>query len=358
MGNFGSWDFSKAVKKLAIGKTMNQTTNQTNESLRMIDISVVIPVYEAEGCLHELYRRLVESLDALQLAFEIIMVEDCGGDSSWDVIQELAAQDDRLRGFKLSRNFGQHNAITAGLDQVRGDWIVIMDCDLQDKPEDISRLIEKTREGFDVVIARNLVRRHSWFKQVTAKAFYKVFSWFAGYHYQDGVRSFRIISRDAANALRAMREQMRSIGALGMWIGFSSTYINIELEPRYAGRSSYSIRRLLSLAFNNIVAFSDRPLRISIIVGFVMAGCAFAYGLYTVMLAMFHDIPVPGWASLITSLYFIGGLILANLGVVGVYIGKTFDEAKGRPLYLIARRTRSYRGGELVPLFPKQERSL
>lgn len=325
---------------------------------KRLDISVVIPVYKAEGCLHELYRRLVESLDALQLTFEIIMVEDCGGDSSWNIIQELAAQDDRLRGFKLSRNFGQHNAITAGLDQARGDWVVIMDCDIQDKPEDIGRLIGKTREGYDVVIARNIIRRHSWLKQVTAKAFYKVFSWFAGYHYEDGVRSFRIMSRDAVNALKSMREQMRSIGPLGMWIGFSSAYMDIELEPRYAGRSSYNMRRLLSLAFNNIVAFSDKPLRISISVGFTMAGCAFAYGLYTVIRAMIHDIPVPGWTSLITSLYFIGGLILANLGVVGVYIGKTFDETKGRPLYLIARRTTSDGLGGPVPLYPMQEKSL
>ena len=130
-------------------------------------ISVVIPVYKAEGCLVELYRRLTQSLEALQLTFEIIMVEDCGRDNSWGLIQEIAGRDSRLRGFKLSRNFGQHNAITAGLDQVRGDWTVIMDCDLQDKPEDIRGFIEKAREGFDVVIARNIVRRQSWFKQIT-----------------------------------------------------------------------------------------------------------------------------------------------------------------------------------------------
>ena len=304
-------------------------------------ISVVIPVYKAEGCLVELYRRLTQSLEALQLTFEIIMVEDCGRDNSWGLIQEIAGRDSRLRGFKLSRNFGQHNAITAGLDQVRGDWTVIMDCDLQDKPEDIRGFIEKAREGFDVVIARNIVRRQSWFKQITARAFYGLFSWLAGYHYEDGVRSFRLMSRDATNALRAMREQMRSIGPLGMWIGFSSTYLDIKLEPRYEGRSSYNLQRLLGLAFRNIVAFSDKPLRISISVGFTMAGCAFAYGLYTVYRAMLYGIPVPGWTSLITSLYFIGGLILANLGVVGIYLGKTFEETKARPLYLIARCTTS-----------------
>jgi len=321
-------------------------------------LSVVIPVYKAEGCIEVLYNRLVSSLCSLNLSFEIIMVEDCGGDRSWQIIQELASQDNRLRGFKLSRNFGQHNAITAGLDQVRGDWVIIMDCDLQDKPEDITRLIEKAREGYDVVIARNIIRRHSWLIQVTAKAFYKSFSWISGYTYEDGVRSFRLMSRDAADALTAMREQMRSIGPLGIWIGFSTAYIDIELEQRYFGTSSYSIRRLMSLAFNNIVAFSDRPLRISISVGFVMAICAFAYGLYTVIRAIYFEIPVPGWSSLIASLYFIGGLILANLGVVGVYIGKTFDEAKGRPLYLISRRTKLYDEGGTVSLYPREEKQL
>lgn len=320
-----------------------------------IDLSIVIPVYKAEGCLRELYRRIIESLEALQLNFEIIMVEDCGGDNSWNVIQELAGRDDRLRGFKLSRNFGQHHAITAGLDQVRGNWTIMMDCDLQDKPEDIIRLIEKTQEGYDIVIARNIIRRHSLAKQVSSKVFYKVFSWFAGYQYVDGLRSFRIMSCDATNALKSMREQMRSIGPLGMWTGFPLAHIEIELEPRYAGQSSYNMRRSLSLAFGNIVAFSDKPLRISISVGFTMAGCAFAYGLYTVTRAMLHDIPVPGWTSLITSLYFIGGLILTNLGVVGVYISKTFEETKGRPLYLIARQTTPARGP--VPLRPMQEKS-
>ncbi len=314
-----------------------------------IDLSVVIPVYKAEGCLQELYRRLVGSLEALRLTFEIVMVEDCGGDDSWRVIAELAGRDARLRGFKLSRNFGQHNAITAGLDQARGDWTVIMDCDLQDKPEDIGRLIEKTREGYDVVIGRSVVRRDSWIKQLAASAFYRMFSWFAGYRYDDGVRSFRIMSRDATEALRSMREQMRSIGPLGAWIGFSSTYLEVELKPRQAGRSSYDMRRLLRLAFDNIVAFSDKPLRISISVGFAMSGCAFLYGLYIFTRAIMHNIPVPGWSSLITSLYFIGGLILANLGVVGVYVGKIFDEAKKRPLYLIARRAASAGAGDSAP---------
>lgn len=321
------------------------------------EISVVIPVYKAEDCLNELYKRLAKSLEDLNLSFEILMIEDCGGDGSWEIIQELSNKDQRLRGFKLSRNFGQHNAITAGIDHVRGNWVVIMDCDLQDRPEDIGKLIEKTREGYDVVIARNITHHRSWLKQISAQAFYKVFSWLSGYTYEDGVRSFRIMSRNATNALKSMREQMRSLGPLGIWIGFSSTYINIELQPRYAGQSSYNMRRLLSLAFRNIIAFSDKPLRISIGIGFLMAGCAFLYGVYITIHSILHNIPVPGWSSLITSLYFIGGLILANLGILGVYIGKIFEETKKRPLYLIARRTVSENDNFLLQFHSNTEDS-
>ncbi|QWD14345.1 glycosyltransferase family 2 protein [Polynucleobacter paneuropaeus] len=320
-----------------------------------MDISVVIPVYQAEGCIAELYLRLITTLESMRLRFEIIMIEDCGTDNSWGIIQELASTDTRLRGFKLSRNFGQHNALTAGLDLSRGRWTVIMDCDLQDKPEDIKRLIEKTHEGFDVVIARNTTIRKSFIKQISAKIFYSTFSWCAGFRYEDGVRSFRIMSRDAVNALTAMRELMRSIGPLGIWIGFSSSYLHVALEPRFEGKSSYSLRRLLSLAFHNIVAFSDKPLQISVSIGFIMAGCALIYGSYIIIRATLHGIPVPGWSSLITSMYFIGGLILANLGVIGVYLGKTFEETKRRPLYLIARSTESSNLIEPLPLDPKLE---
>lgn len=330
--------------------------DSTSTPVQHPDISVVIPVFKAADCLKELYRRLIQSLEALDVSFEIIMIEDCGGDDSWEIIRELSTLDKRLKGFKLSRNFGQHNALTAGLAQASGSWIVIMDCDLQDKPEDISRLIEKTQEGYEVVIARSIVRRKSWFKHIAANIFYGLFSWLSGYRYEDGVRSFRIMSCKSVDVLKAMPEQMRSIGPLGIWIGFSSTFIDIQLEERHSGKSSYGIRRLLRLALQNIVAFSDKPLRISIIIGFAMAGCAFAYGLYTFISALLHNVGVPGWTSLITSLYFIGGLILANLGVLGVYIGKTFEEAKGRPLYIISRSTLLKDSGAPLPLSPRAGR--
>jgi dolichol-phosphate mannosyltransferase len=302
------------------------------------------------------HRRLVESLEPLSLTFEIILVEDCGGDNSWDVIKKLAGSDSRIRGFKLSRNFGQHNAITTGLYQIRGKWTIIMDCDLQDKPEDIPRLIKKTQEGYDIAIARSVVRHVSWLKRVTSDIFVKVLSWLAGYRYDNGVRVFRILSMNAADALRNMPEQTRTLITLGEWIGFRSTYIEVEVVKRYRGHSSYNLRGLFRLAFNTIIAFSDKPLRISIFIGVSMAGLAFFYGLFIFFRAILHEIPVPGWTSLIISLYLLGGLILAQLGVVGVYLGKTFEEAKKRPLYLISRQTLANGSDEPAPLSSCQKR--
>jgi glycosyltransferase involved in cell wall biosynthesis len=232
-----------------------------------------------------------------------------------------------------------------------------MDCDLQDKPEDIVRFINKAHEGHDLIIARSVLRQDSWSKRFTSDLFYQLLSWLSGYRYEKGVRPFRIMSSRAIDSLRLLREQTRTLGPLVEWIGFSPTYIDVEVEHRHTGRSSYSWLRLLKLAASTILAYSDKPLRISISFGFTMAGIAFAYGSYTAIRAILHDIPVPGWTSLITSLYFIGGLILANLGVVGLYIGKVFDEAKGRPLYLISRRTKSCGGSELLKLYPKKEKS-
>lgn len=304
-----------------------------------LDISVVIPVYNAENCLRELYARLICSLEDLRRTFEIIMVEDCGSDHSWSIIQELARQDDRLKGLKLSRNFGQHNAITAGLDFSNGNWTIIMDCDLQDKPEDIHLLFQKAREGHDLVIVRSIFRATPWWKRSSSDFFYFIFSKLSGFKQQRGIRPFRIMSRAVLESLQLIREQTRTLGPLMEWAGFPPEYIDVNLEMRSSGSSSYTWSRMLRLAADTILAYSNMPLRISISIGFAMSAFAACFGLYTVTRALLHDIPVPGWTSLITSLYLIGGIILINLGVIGLYIGKIFDESKGRPLYIISAHT-------------------
>jgi dolichol-phosphate mannosyltransferase len=305
----------------------------------MAHISVVTPVYRAEGCLEELYRRLVAALSGITQDFEIVMVEDCGGDRSWEIIQALAQKDARVKGIQFSRNFGQHYGITAGLDYCDGDWVVVMDCDLQDRPEEIPRLYAKAREGHEIVIARRGRRSDPLAKRMTSWVFYRLFSWLAEIDYDGQAGNFRIVSRKVVESFRQMREQLRFFGGLINWMGFPATAIDVQHDERYAGPSTYTLAKLWKLAFETIVAYSDKPLRLSVRFGFVLAFLAFCYGLYIVVHALLYGSAISGWASLIVSIYFMGGIIIAILGVMGIYLGKAFDEVKKRPLYIVTHTT-------------------
>lgn len=302
-------------------------------------ISVIIPVYKAEDCLHELYRRLVPALEAVSTDFEIVMVEDCGGDRSWQIILELATADPRVRGLRFSRNFGQHYGITAGLDYCTGDWAVVMDCDLQDAPEAIPELYARALEGFDVVLARRVMRKDGLRKTLGSRLFYKVFAWLADMDYDPEVGNFRMISRKVIDASCSMRESLRFFGGMIDWLGFPTAKIDSEHGERFAGDTSYTFKSLLKLASNTIIAYSDKPLRLSVQFGFALAGLAFVAGIALLIYASIYDVPIMGWSSLIVSLYFIGGVIIANLGIIGIYLGKTFDESKKRPLYVVMHDT-------------------
>lgn len=302
-------------------------------------ISVVVPVYKAENCLDELYRRLKQSLEKISPDFEIVLVEDCGGDRSWEIIERLARQDARVKGIQFSRNFGQHYGITAGLDHCRGEWVVVMDCDLQDRPEEIPRLYAKAQEGYDIVLARRGHRKDPLMKRFTSWLFYKLFSYLADMDYDGETGNFRIMSRKVVESFRKMREQLRFFGGLVQWLGFPTASIEVQHAERHEGQSSYTFAKLWKLATETIIAYSDKPLRLAVRFGFLMAFLAFCYGVYTLIRAMLYDIPIMGWSSLIVSLYFIGGIIIALLGIIGIYLGKTFDESKKRPLYVVRRVT-------------------
>ncbi len=302
-------------------------------------ISVIVPVYKAENCLDELYQRLKAALETISPAFEIILVEDCGGDASWQVIERLTTADARVRGIQFSRNFGQHYGITAGLDFCQGDWAVVMDCDLQDRPEEIPRLYAKAMEGYDIVLARRGERQDRWLKRTTSGAFYRMFSYLADIEYDGEVGNFRIMSRQVVNSFQQMREQLRFFGGLVQWLGFPTASITVEHAERHEGQSSYTFAKLWKLASETIIAYSDKPLRIGVRFGFGMAALAFGYGLYILGHALIYGSPIPGWNSLIVSLYFIGGIIIAMLGIIGIYLGKAFDESKKRPLYIVRRTT-------------------
>lgn len=302
-------------------------------------ISIVIPVYKAEECLDELYLRLKNSIEKISKEFEIILVEDCGGDNSWEIIKCLAKTDARVRGMQFSRNFGQHYGITAGLDICQGNWVVVMDCDLQDRPEEIPRLYAKAQEGFDVVLARRGRRSDSLRKRFTSWLFYKIFNYLADMDYDGETGNFRIISRNVVISFRQMREQLRFFGGLVAWMGYPTASIDVQHDERFSGQTSYTFRKLWKLASETIIAYSDKPLRLSIRFGFAISIISFIYGGYIVYRSLFQNIPVQGWSSVIVSLYFLGGIIISTLGIVGIYLGKAFDEMKQRPLYIIGSTT-------------------
>ena len=214
-----------------------------------------------------------------------------------------------------------------------------MDCDLQDRPEEIPRLYAKAQEGYDIVLARRGARRDPLLKRITSWLFYKLFSYLADIEYDGQTGNFRIMSRKVVVNFQRMREQLRFFGGLVQWMGFPTASIEVEHAERFEGNSTYTFAKLWKLATETIIAYSDKPLRLAVRFGFVMAFLAFCYGVYILGHALFYGSAIPGWNSLIVSLYFIGGIIIAILGILGIYLGKTFDESKKRPLYIVRRAT-------------------
>ncbi len=298
-------------------------------------ISVVIPVYKAEGCVHELYKRLVTSLEPITSDFEIILVEDCGGDKSWEIINALAQKDCRVKGIQFSRNFGQHYGITAGLDHCNGEWVVVMDCDLQDQPEEIVKLYAKAKEGFDVVYARRAVRQDNLFKRWSSLLFNKVFDYFTGQKNDPAVANFGIYSRKVIDNFLCMRESIRAFPVFVRWLGFPSAFVDVEHAPRFSGNTSYTINKLLHLALDIIIAQSNKPLRLSIKFGFFMSLCSFLMAIYFIVRYFLFLTPVSGWTSVIVSIYFLAGLFFVNAGFIGLYIARIYEEVKHRPLYVV-----------------------
>lgn len=303
-------------------------------------ISVVAPFYKSKESIFPLYESLEVALSSIcsPKEREYVFIEDCGDDGSWKFIAELAFRDPRVKAVQFTRNFGQHNAISAGLELCSGDWAVVMDCDLQDRPEEIPHLYAKALEGYDVVCARRGRRKDPLWKRWTSVLFVKTLNWLSGMKYDPEIANFRIISRKVIDAYCSMQEKLRFFGGQLEWLGFPTAYIDVEHGARYGGKSSYSFRKLLNLSVDAIVAYSDKPLRLSIKAGFIVTGFSFFYAVFLIFLKFFLDIPVQGWTSMMISLWFLGGLIIANLGIIGIYLGKIFDETKKRPLYVISKR--------------------
>jgi glycosyltransferase involved in cell wall biosynthesis len=301
------------------------------------DISVVIPIFLNEPFIEELSSRLISTLERITAHFEIIMVDDCSPDNSWSIIKTLAEKEIRIRGLKFSKNFGQHKAVTAGIDRCRGKWVVVMDGDLQDRPEEIERLHEKAiTDCCDIVFARRKRRKDHLFKRLSSKLFYMVLNKLSGSHIDSRVANFGIYSKKVIDNFKKMREQNRLFLLFIEWLGFEAEYIDVEHDERLSGKTAYSFYKRISLAVDAIISMSNRPLKMAVKFGFFIAFMAFIYGVFIIFRYFLMGTPVMGWTSLMVSVWFVGGLIFALLGILGLYVGRVFDEVKYRPLYVIS----------------------
>lgn len=300
-------------------------------------ISVVSPVYGAANLVPELVRQLRDTLGGV-VEYEIILVEDGSPDDSWAEIQKACDAFPEVRGIKLSRNFGQHYAITAGLLCASGQKVIVMDCDLQDKPSEILKLMAKAREGYDVVLARRAIRVDACFKKLNSKLFYILLTWLTGVKQDPAIANFGLYSDKVIAAINSMPETIRYFPTMVRWVGFRTTTVDVEHSGRIAGKTSYDLRKLLNLALDICLAYSDKPLRIVVGAGFVVSLTGFVFAAYTAVLALEGKIVVLGYASLIVSLWILAGLIIFIVGVVGLYVGKAFEGIKRRPCFIVAEK--------------------
>ena len=298
-------------------------------------ISIVSPVYRAEKILPILVSEINLVMERIGEDYEIILVDDRSPDNSWEVMKVLSSQNPKIKSIRLSRNFGQHSAIFAGLTKAKGDWVVVMDCDMQDQPKEIAKLYKKALEGYDIVLGQRENRKDKFLKKLTSRLFYKVFNYLSGANFDNNVANFGIYHQKTIKSILDMKDYVKFFSLFINWIGFKSISIPIEDGEREEGKSTYSVGRLFKQAFNVIISFSDKPLRLFINFGLSISILSFVLGIYYLYLSITHKITQPGFSSLILSIWFLSGIIISCIGIVGVYLGKTFDQAKGRPTFII-----------------------
>ena len=299
-----------------------------------VDFSVVIPVFNEEENILELYRRLSTQMEKLG-TYEIIMVDDGSSDGSWDLIKELHKSDSRVKGLSFSRNFGHHIALSAGLDYAKAEVMILMDADMQDPHEEIPRLIEKFRESYDIVYGIRKTRHDPLFKRLTSALFWFTLKRFSGVPMPAGQTMLRVLSRRVVDVMREMREYARFIHGMMAWTGFRVTTVEVSHSPCVKGKSKYNIPKLFRLAFNAITSFSTIPLRLAVYVGLISSFLSLIVGIYFVYRKILYGIPVLGYASIIVSVFFVGGIQLLVLGIFGEYLGRTYQEVQRRPLYIL-----------------------
>ena len=299
-------------------------------------LSIVSPVYRGEKMLDELVKRIHAAIGPITDDYEIVLVNDCSPDNSWEKITDICNSDQRVKGINLSRNFGQPYAITAGLTYAKGDYIAVIDCDLQNKPEDLPAMYEKALEGYDVVSARRVVRDDTFLKRMSSAVFHKVYDFLSGFHTDKAVAEFGIYSKKIVKVYCSIPEYSRSFVELIHTLGFKKTTVDVSHDHRLEGESSYNLYRLLVLSYNSIISNSNRPLYLSVTLGFLMSLLSFLMAVYNIFAKFAGLNEVAGYTSTIFSIWFVGGLLLFMMGILGLYIGKIFDQVKGRPVFIVS----------------------
>lgn len=298
--------------------------------------SVVVPMYNEEEVAEEFYARATAALSALP-GHEMIFVDDGSHDRTWDVLSRLAGSDPHLKLVRLARNFGHQTAITAGIDLAEGDTVTVIDADLQDPPELIPQMVDAWRAGADIVFAVRASRAgESAFKKSSASAFYRILGRIAQVDMPLDAGDFRLMSRRASAGLRHMRERSRYMRGLVAWMGLTRAQITYSRDARHAGITKYPLRKMIRLAADGLVSFSTLPLQIAMWLGLLSAGIGFGVGIYAIVGRIIGSHLVEGWASIMVAVLFLGGVQLLTLGIMGAYIGRIYDEVRGRPLYLVS----------------------
>jgi len=305
------------------------------DSSNNILISIVIPTYKCECFISKLYKRLTATLKKISDNYEIIIVNDCSPLNDWQEIKKITDIDNKVKGIDLSRNFGQHQAITAGIENSKGNWVIVMDGDLQDQPEEITKLYNKTKEGYEIVFGQRLRRKDSFIKKNFSKLFYFVLGYLTGTKQDSSIGNFGIYHRNVINAIISMKDNTRYFPTMVRWVGFKQTSIEVIHNDRENGKTSYSLKKLINLALDVMIAFSDKPLRLTVKLGLLISLMSVIYTIYIFIKFLMNQILITGWASVIISIWFLSGLIIFLLGIIGLYIGKTFEKVKDRPIYII-----------------------
>lgn len=299
-------------------------------------LSVVAPIYNEEALLDQFYARTCAALDGLR--FELVLVDDGSTDGSAEMLSRLASVDPRVRVVYLSRNFGHQTALTAGLDHARGDAVVMLDADLQDPPELIPKMLDHWRAGCDVVYAvREQRKGESRFKLLTASWFYKLFDWLAQVELQHNAGDFRLLDRRALDALLSMRERNRFLRGMTVWVGYRQAAVPYKRDPRFAGETKYTLSRMTRFSLDAISSFSHRPLQLATLLGFMISTLAFVAIPVVVALRLAGSY-LPGFGTVTIAVLLLGGIQLIAIGIIGEYVGRIYDEVKGRPLYLVRSR--------------------